>query len=94
MFILLLPSIAVTVKLKPFPAVTDDGADTLKYAPCDTAIAPEVPVIDEVTVSVAEIDWVPTVFRVAKKVPLPLGTLESEGRTAAPSLLVKWTVPG
>ena len=51
------------------------------------------PVIDDVLVSVAVMDRVPTVFRVALKLPVPLVRVESEGSAACPSLEVKWTVP-
>jgi hypothetical protein len=53
----------------------------------------DVPVIEPVTVSVAVIDWLPTVFSVAENVPAPLANVELAGKIAAPSLLVKWTVP-
>jgi len=46
-------------------------------------------VIDAVTVSVAVMCWVPAVFSVALKVPVPLVRVELAGRTAWPSLLVK-----
>src|SRR6516225_3879488 len=58
-----------------------------------TVIPPWVPVIVDVTVSVAVIDCVPTVLRVALKEPVPLVSVESAGRVAWPSLLVKCTVP-
>src|SRR5437588_779084 len=46
-----------------------------------------------VTVSVAVIVWLPAVLSVALKVPTPLASGELAGRTAWPSVLVKWTVP-
>ena len=52
-----------------------------------------VPVIELVAVSVAVIVWLPAVFSVALKVPVPLVSVLLAGRTAWPSLLVKWTVP-
>ena len=52
-----------------------------------------LPVIELVTVSVAVIVWLPPVFSVTLKVPVPLVSVEFAGRTAAASLLVKWTVP-
>src|ERR1700690_2866920 len=58
-----------------------------------TAIAPAVPVIDPVTVSVAVIVLLPTVFSVAENVPTPFVSVEFAGNTAAPSVLVKCTVP-
>ena len=51
------------------------------------------PVIELVTVSVAVIVWLPAVLSVALKVPVPLVKVLLAGRTAAPSVLVKWTVP-
>src|SRR4051812_3197947 len=58
-----------------------------------TTIALLVPVTELVTVSVAVIVWLPTVFSVAEKVPVPLVNVESAGNTATPSVLVKCTVP-
>ena len=46
-----------------------------------------------VTVSVAVIVWLPAVFSVTLNVPVPLVSVALAGRTAAASLLVKWTVP-
>ena len=43
--------------------------------------------------SVAAIVWLPDVFSVRLKVPMPLVKVELTGSTAAASLLVKWTVP-
>src|SRR2546430_10715946 len=45
------------------------------------------------TVSLAVIVWLPLVFRVALKVPVPLVKVLLAGGTAAPSPLVKGTVP-
>ena len=56
-------------------------------------IVPDVPVIEPVTVSVAVMVCAPFVFSVAENVPVPLVSAEFAGRTAWPSLLVKWTVP-
>ena len=86
---------AVTVKLNALLAVADDGAATVKCvaAAADTAIEFDVPVIEEVTVSVAVMVWLPAVFSVAENVPTPLVKVESAGNTAAPSVLVKRTVP-
>ena len=58
-----------------------------------TLTAPLLPVIDPLTVSVAVIVWLPAVFSVAVKVPVPLVKVALAGRTPAASLLVKWTVP-
>jgi len=58
-----------------------------------TAIGEEVPKMVELTTSTALTVLVPTVFKVTGKVPTPFVSVESPGSTAAPSLLVKWTVP-
>jgi hypothetical protein len=67
--------------------------ETCVAAPGFTVIDPLVPLIEDVTVSVAVIFRVPAVFRVAEKVPVPAVRLVSAGSVAAPSVLVKWTVP-
>ena len=51
------------------------------------------PVSEAVVVSVAVIVWPPAVFSVAEKVPVPLVKVESAGKVAAPSVLVKCIVP-
>ena len=51
------------------------------------------PVIEAVTVSVAVTVWLPVVFSVAEKVPVPFVSAEFAGRTAWLSVLVKCTVP-
>jgi hypothetical protein len=86
---------AVTVKLNGVPLVAVAGADTAKCvaAAALTAIAPEVPVIDGVTVSVAVIVCEPAVFSVAENVPAPFVNVAFAGNTACPSLLVKCTKP-
>jgi hypothetical protein len=88
-------SSAVTVNVNEDPAVAVAGAETLKRAagPGPTVIEPDVPVIDEVTVSVAVIVCDPAVFRVVLNEPVPDVRGESAGRTAAPSVDVKCTVP-
>jgi hypothetical protein len=53
----------------------------------------EVPVIVAATVSVPVIVWVPTVFKVTESVLVPLISVTFAGSTAAPSVLVKCTVP-
>ena len=53
----------------------------------------EVPVIEALTVSVAVMVWLPTVFNVAEKVPVPLVSVELAGSAAWASVLVKCTVP-
>ena len=88
-------SSAVIVTLKAVPAVCGDNAETVKLvaAPGFTVIVPDVPVMDEVTVSVAVMLWFPAVFSVAENVPTPLVNVELAGSVAVPSLLVKCTVP-
>ena len=56
-------------------------------------MAPEVPLIDAVTVSVAVIVRLPVVLKVAEKVPTPFVSAALAGNVAAVSLLLKWTVP-
>ena len=93
---LLNASLAVTVKLFVPPAVVRLGYPlTVKLlAPAAFTVMPLcVPVMDPVTVSVAVSDCVPAVFNVALKVPTPLVSVEFADKVAAPSLLVKWTVP-
>ena len=43
--------------------------------------------------SVAVTVWLPAVFKVTLNVPTPLSSVTLAGSVAAPSLLVKWTVP-
>jgi hypothetical protein len=84
-------SSAVTVTLNGNPVSDEDGAVTVKWvaAPGATAIAPLVPVMLDVTVSVAVIVLLPAVLSVAEKVPTPLVRVASDGSTAAPSVDVK-----
>ena len=58
-----------------------------------TAMGPLVPVILVVAVSVAVMVCVPAVFSVTLKEPVPLVKVLLAGKLAAPSELVKWTVP-
>jgi hypothetical protein len=77
--------------LKEEPAVAVEAA--LKYrwvaAPEPTAIELVVPVMLLVTVSVPVRVWFPTDLSVTETVPVPAVRGVSEGRSAAPSLLVK-----
>jgi hypothetical protein len=93
---LLNASSAVTVKPKEEPDETDAGATTVKCVTAAglTIIAFEVPVIDEVTISVAVMVCDPAVLRVAGNIPVPLVRVESPEKDADPSVLVKCTVPG
>jgi hypothetical protein len=87
-------SFAVTVMLPVEPAVAEVGAETRKEAAAPgMAVTEADPVMDEVTVSVAMMDWVPAVPRVKENVPVPLLNVELGGRMAAPSEEMKWTVP-
>jgi len=88
-------SSAVTVKVNPVPAVVVAGAETLNRAagPVFTVISPEVPVIDEWTVSVAVIVRIPWVFSVVPNDPVPDVRCEFKGRSAAASVEEKVTVP-
>jgi hypothetical protein len=58
-------------------------------AAAPTPIAPLVPVIDDVTVSVAVSVWLPDVFRVALNVANPAVKALFAGNVACASLLVK-----
>ena len=77
------------------PAVAAPGAETEKcvVTPDPTVIALDVPVIEEVAVSVAVTVWLPGVFSVTAKFPDPFVNVEFAGSTAEPSELVKCTVP-
>ncbi len=77
------------------PAVAVDGALSASWVadPALTVIAFVVPVIVFVTVSVAVTVWLPAVLKVTDTVFVPLVRVVSEGRTADPSLLVRWIVP-
>ena len=54
---------------------------------------PEVPVAAAVAVSVAVTVLVPAVLSVTARVPVPLVSVVSAGRIAAPSVAVTCTVP-
>ena len=90
---------AVTVTSTAVPAVAADGALTVSLAPVDemsaalTVMLPEVPVAATVVVSFTVTVCVPAVFSVTAKVPMPPTSVVLAGRTAAPSLEVKVTVP-
>ena len=58
-----------------------------------TLITFDVPVIESLAMSVAKMVWLPLVFSVAEKVPVPFVNAEFAGRTACASLLVNCTVP-
>jgi len=81
--------------LKAVPAVAEAGATKTKCvaAPPATAIVAESPVTAVATASVTVMVWLPDVFRVAWKVPVPFVRVVFAGSTAAVSALLKWTVP-
>ena len=94
-------SSAVTVTSRAVPAIVCVGScpvapvnEKCVAVPAPTLIDEETPVIDEVTVSVAVTVWVPAVSRVTEKVPAPFIKVVSADSLAAPSVLVKCTVPG
>ena len=66
-------SLAVTAKLAALPAVVGDGKPdtTSVLVAAGLTVMLALPVIEEVTVSVAVIDWLPAVFRVAENVWTP-----------------------
>ena len=90
---------AVTVTLTAVPAVAVVGALTANLAPVEvmpaglTVTLPEVPVVATVVVSFTVTVFVPAVLSVTAKVPVPPTSVASAGRTAAPSVEVKCTVP-
>ena len=88
-------SCAVTVKLNDVPLVATAGAETTKCVagPAFTVMLLEFPVIEAITVSVAVIVRKPAVLSIAGKVPTPFVSTAFAGSVAAPSLLVKCTVP-
>ena len=77
------------------PAVAEAAlvTETCVAAPAETLTVFDVPVIEDVTVSVAVTVWLPAVFRVALNVPVPPASVAFAGNTATPSLDVKCTVP-
>lgn len=80
--------------MKAVPAVAAAGAETTKWlAALEVTLTLAAPVIAGVTVSVAVIVREPDVLNVTEKVPAPLVSVVLAGSTAAPSLLVKCTVP-
>ncbi len=88
-------SCAVTETVIAVPAVAVAGAEITNFeaAAALTVIAPEVPVIDGVMVSVAVTVLLPAVFKVTEKTLTPLVRAEFAGSTAFVSLLVMATIP-
>ena len=58
-----------------------------------TTIALEVPVMEGVTVSVADTVWLPAVSKVIRKFADPVCSVVLAGKMAVPSELVMWIVP-
>ena len=58
-----------------------------------TLTVPLLPANEPFPVSVTVSVWLPAVFSVALNVLFPLLNVALAGRTAAASLLLKWTVP-
>ena len=71
----------------------DGGHPEVRGGPGLTTMVLLAPVMLLVTVSVAVMVWLPAVFRLAAKTPLPPVKVVLAGRPACVSLLVKWTVP-
>ena len=91
-----LVAVAVPVELVDVPLaelVEPAGGGGGVGPAAETEIVFDVPVMLEVTVSVAEMVWLPTVASVAEKVCTPLVSVASAGRVALPSVLAKCTVP-
>ena len=73
-----------------------EGAETKNrtVGPGLTVMLFDVPVMEEVTVSVAVMVWVPACLFATLKVPAPLMSVESPVALTKPgSVLVRWTVP-
>jgi hypothetical protein len=73
-----------------------EGKTFIALAPdvaVDTVTELLVPVMPATAVSVAVTVWFPAELSVAEKVPVPLVSVELEGKCAAGSVLVKCTVP-
>jgi hypothetical protein len=81
------PPVCPCVNVPLDPSLTPKTGSTI------TLIWPLVPVMDELTKSVAVTVWLPAAASVAENVPEPEASMALDGRVADPSLLVKWTVP-
>src|SRR5215831_2200805 len=82
-------TVAVNVCAAPYVTVAAEGASEVVVEFTAAFTAPDVPVIDGVTVSVAVRVWLPEVFSVAENVRAPLVKVELAGNIALPSLLAK-----
>ena len=86
-------SLAITVKIKTLPAVVLLGAVMTKWvAGALTVIVVVLPVTVMAAASKTEMVWLPKVFRVALKVPVPPVRVELTGKRALLSVLVKRSV--
>ena len=83
------------VAMKAIPVVSALAActDSVVAGPGLTVIELKVKVRETVTVSVAVIVWLPAVFNVTEKFPVPFVNCASFGKFAWISELVKCTVP-
>ena len=93
-----MPSVAVAVKVMVVPRVCGgvlSAATEMRRAGggCIRVMALLVPVMLALPVSVAVSVRLPIVRSVAEKMPTPFVSRAFPGRLAAPSLLVKCTVP-
>jgi hypothetical protein len=83
-------SLAVTVMLNAEPTIAEGEEETTKEAAAPGATITDAdPVMEEVTVSVAVMDWDPAVPSVKENVPVPLLNVELGGKMATPSEEVK-----
>src|SRR6476619_4412722 len=87
------PTVAVNVTVCPGVDGLADDVTVVVVLALLTAIAPLVPVMAALTVSVPVMVCGPAVLSVALKLPAPLVSVLLAGNTAPPSVLVKWTVP-
>lgn len=86
-------TVAVSVTGEPLATVPADKTRLVIVLNLETVIVPEAPAMELVTVSVAVMVWLPTVFSVAGNVPTPLVKVLLAGSAANPSVLLKCTVP-
>jgi hypothetical protein len=81
--------VAVNGCVNPAEMLADPGATVIVCKTAVTMIAPDVPVIAGVTLSVAVTLWLPAVFSVTGKLPVPFTRVVFAGSVACPSVLVK-----
>src|SRR5262249_21677981 len=75
-------TVAVNVCATPYVTVAAEGASEVIVEFTAAFTAPDVPLIDGVTVSVALRVWLPAVFSEAENVPAPLVKVELPGNIA------------